>query len=155
MLNAIGRSDHEERIKKVAGLLRENGYSGLVIAGPTNLFYFCGAKGGYSDRLYGLVIKSDGTYFYVCPSFEERRMRETYGEDAEVLPWQEDQDPCAMIAEKLSTLEGKIGLEDTKPMEHKSMLTIPIAIRTRPHAADFWLQAAPHAKTDRWRIIWQ
>ena len=64
MLNAkdiepIGRSDHEERIKKAAGLLRENGFAGLVTAGPTNLFYFCGAKGGYSDRLYGLVIKSD------------------------------------------------------------------------------------------------
>ena len=121
MLNAkdiepIGRSDHEERIKKAARLLRENGFAGLVTAGPANLFYFCGAKGGYSDRLYGLVIKSDGTYFYVCPSFEERRMREIYGEDAEVLPWQEDQNPCAMIAEKLSALEGKIGLEDTMPL---------------------------------------
>ena len=125
MLNAkdiepIGRSDHEERIKKAAGLLRENGYAGLVTAGPTNLFYFCGAKGGYSDRLYGLVIKSDGTHFYVCPSFEERRMRETYGEDAEVLPWQEDQNPCDMIAEKLSALEGKIGLEDTMPLWYYS-----------------------------------
>ncbi|MBR6463208.1 aminopeptidase P family N-terminal domain-containing protein, partial [bacterium] len=104
MLNAktlapITKSDREERIKKAAAKLAENGYSCLVVAGPSNFFYFCGAKGGYSDRLYALVIKCDGTYFYICPSFEERRMRETYGGDAEVLPWQEDQNPCEMIAQ--------------------------------------------------------
>ena len=125
MLNAkdiepITKSDCEERIKKAAAKLAENGYSCLVVAGPSNFYYFCGAKGGYSDRLYALVIKCDGTYFYICPSFEERRMRETYGEDAEVLPWQEDQNPCEMIAQKLSDFKGKIGLEDTLPLWYYS-----------------------------------
>ena len=112
----VGKEEYKGRIAKAAALLREKGLSGLVAAGVSNQYYFCGVKGGYSDRLYATVIASDGSVFHVCPSFEEARMRESWGADAEVIPWQEDEDPILKIAERLSGSEGPVGLEDTLPL---------------------------------------
>ena len=108
-------SEFEARRKKMSATLDHNGLSGLVVAGPSNLYYFTGVRGGWSDRLYALVIERDGKCFYICPAFEERRMRESFGEKMEIVSWEEDQDPCAIVAQKLSKLDGEVGLEDTMP----------------------------------------
>ena len=112
----VGSEEYKERIAKAAAALKERGLAGLVVAGPANAYYFTGFRGGYSDRLYATVIEPEGGVFHVCPSFEERRMRERWGNDSEVIPWQEDEDPVEKISKRLASFPGPVGLEDTLPL---------------------------------------
>jgi Xaa-Pro dipeptidase len=67
-----------------------------------------------------LPVKGDP--FFVCPAFEEGRAREQlalgpFGK-AEVLTWQENEDPYARVATGMSALgvrSGKIGMEEKMP----------------------------------------
>ncbi|MBO7435282.1 aminopeptidase P family protein [bacterium] len=112
----VGRAEYKRRQAKAARMIREMGFSGFVAAGPSNQAYFTGARGGYSDRLYATVIAADGEVFHVCPAFEEGRMREQWGSDADIVTWQEDEDPVKLISHRLSGLKGPVGIEDTMPL---------------------------------------
>ncbi|MFQ5633369.1 MAG: M24 family metallopeptidase, partial [bacterium] len=69
-----------------------------------------------SERMMAAVIPARGEIAYVCPQFEEERLRELilFGDD--VRPWEEDESPYRRVAEiyrdrNIST--GAIGMEET------------------------------------------
>jgi Xaa-Pro dipeptidase len=53
-----------------------NHIDAMVLAGGTSLAYFTGIRWGNSERLFTFVLPQKGKAFYVCPAFEEDRVRE-------------------------------------------------------------------------------
>ena len=82
--------------------------------------YFTGLDWWNSERLLALVLPQKGTAFFVCPAFEEDRAREQLAKgplagDADVLTWQEDENPYERVAQGLRArgiVAGNLGIEE-------------------------------------------
>jgi Xaa-Pro dipeptidase len=103
--------------------MRAEQMDAMVLAGGSSLAYFSGIRWGNSERLFALVLPQKGHAVYVCPAFEEDRVREQMkqapeGREARVLTWQEDGDPYALVAQALreaGLATGKLGVEERIP----------------------------------------
>src|SRR3546814_13750696 len=78
----------------------------LLIEPGASLIYFTGVRWGRSERLTAAVLTREGEVAIVTPFFEEPSVRESLGVEAEVLTWNEDENPLAAVAAWL----GKRGL---------------------------------------------
>jgi Xaa-Pro dipeptidase len=92
-----------------------------MLTGGTSMEYFTGIRWGLSERLLAAVIPAKGSAFLVTPKFEEERAMEQahngpLGADAEVLAWEEDESPYALLAKGLKSrglAAATIGAEET------------------------------------------
>jgi len=106
---------------KAQKLMADNRLGALFLTGGTSLEYFTGIRWGLSERLFAVIIPATGAAFAVSPAFEVDRAREQLdrgplGKEAEVLIWQEHEDPCARVAQGLrdrGVASGRIGVEET------------------------------------------
>ena len=108
--------DRKARLAKARRLMAENDIDAVLIEPGTNLHYFLGLDWGRSERLMAAIIPACGEVAYLCPAFEEARLREllTLGEDVRV--WEEHENPYGLIAGILKdrgASGGRIGLEET------------------------------------------
>jgi Xaa-Pro dipeptidase len=118
----ISVKEREERVDRAKQLMAANKIDAILLVGGTSLLYFTGMRWGGSERLLATVIPQSGKAFVVCPAFEEERAREQLNrgplEGANVMTWQEDQSPYALVASGLRTL-GKsgatVGVEERTP----------------------------------------
>lgn len=101
--------------------MAKNNVDAIFMIGGTSLVYFTGVKWWNSERLGAAVIPAKGQMFWVCPFFEEGRLREQVAEtcpegaNAKVLTWNEDEDPYKLVAQGLRDLgitTGKLGMEE-------------------------------------------
>jgi Xaa-Pro dipeptidase len=100
-----------------------NKIDAIILAGGTSLDYFTGIRWGNSERLFSFVLPRKGNPFYVCPAFEEERVRERMnqapsGRESKIFTWQEDNDPYALLAKALreaGITTGKLGIEERVP----------------------------------------
>ena len=107
--------ERKERIAKAQKLLTENKMQALVLDAGTSLVYFTGIHWWPSERTMVAVIPAKGEVFYVCPGFEESRLRESITIGKEVYAWQEDESPYALIAasfKKAGIESGTIAIEE-------------------------------------------
>jgi Xaa-Pro dipeptidase len=101
--------------------MAENRIAALFLTGGTSLEYFTGIRWGLSERLFAVVLPASGSAFAVSPAFELDRAREQLdlgplGREADVLIWQEHEDPYQRVAQGLRDLgvaTGRIGVEET------------------------------------------
>ena len=93
----------------------------IFMIGGTSLVYFTGVKWWNSERLGAAVIPAKGQMFWVCPAFEEARLREQVaetcpeGSSVKVLTWNEHEDPYQLVAQGLKDLgiaSGSLGIEE-------------------------------------------
>lgn len=89
--------EREARIAKAQRLLIENKMQALVLDCGTALKYFTGISWWPSERTMVAIIPANGTVKYVCPAFEEARLRELISIGKDVYPWQEDESPYKLI----------------------------------------------------------
>ena len=90
-------------------------FDALFVAPGTALYYFTGIHWWPSERLLGFFLPQKGEPFFVCPAFEEGRMREQLRFPAEVRVWQEDESPTKLAAGILSDRglrTARIGVEE-------------------------------------------
>ena len=97
----ISKSEREARIAKAQRLLTENKMDALVLESGTALTYFTGITWWPSERTMAAIIPAKGDVKYVCPGFEEARLREQITIGTEVLAWQEDESPYELIAKAI------------------------------------------------------
>lgn len=102
----ISVAERQGRIEKARRLLREHGADALMLTGGTSMVYFTGIRWGISERLLAAFIPVTGKPFLVTPKFEEERAMEQVAlgpmtDGADVLAWEEDEDPYALIATAL------------------------------------------------------
>lgn len=102
----ISVAERQGRIEKARRLLRETGADALMLTGGTSMVYFTGIRWGISERLLAAFIPVTGKPFLVTPKFEETRAMEQVAlgpmiDGADVLAWEEHEDPYALIATAL------------------------------------------------------
>ncbi|NCI48200.1 M24 family metallopeptidase [Sediminibacterium soli] len=111
----ISAKERQERVAKAQHLLAEQKMQALVLDAGTSLLYFTGISWGQSERPMVAVIPAKGEVFYICPGFEESRLRERITIGKDVYAWQEDESPYALIAsafKKAGIESGTIGMEE-------------------------------------------
>lgn len=111
----IGSEERDNRLEQARKLMRENGYEAIFLESGTSLMYFTGIKWGQSERMTGVVIPAKGNLHYICPAFEEERLRELVTIEGDLRIWQEHESPFEMVADILKDLNinsGKVGIEE-------------------------------------------
>lgn len=114
-IEPISVSERESRIAKAQRLLQEQKMEALVLDCGTSLEYFTGISWWPSERTMVAIIPAKGTIKYVCPAFEEPRLREKISIGKEVFSWQEDKSPYHLIASIFKNegiLTGTIAVEE-------------------------------------------
>jgi len=109
------------RQEKARQLMRENHLSAILLGQGTSLAYFTGIRWQGGERLFAMVLPAKGEAFYVSPAFEEGRAREQIaqapdGSNPDLRVWQEDESPCARVAQGLTDrgiATGTVGVEET------------------------------------------
>ena len=112
----IGKAERLARIAKAKELMRANEMGALLIEPGSSLIYFTGVEWWRSERLTAAVLTREGEVAIVTPFFEEPSVRESLGIEAEVLTWNEDENPLAAVAGwlgKRGLAKGRIGVEET------------------------------------------
>jgi Xaa-Pro dipeptidase len=110
-------SDEErlDRIDKAKRLMVENGIRAIFLEPGTGSFYFTGMRTWISERMIALVIPAKGELAWVCPKFEEDRMRELIRFGKDIRTWEEDESPYKVVAGILAERglrTGKVGIEE-------------------------------------------
>ncbi len=111
----ISKAERESRIDKARQLLAKNNMGALVLDCGTSLEYFTGVSWWPSERTMVAIIPAKGTVKYVCPAFEEDRLREQITIGNDVYVWQEDESPYRLIAnvfKEVGIQKGTIGMEE-------------------------------------------
>lgn len=111
----ITLQEREARIEKAQRLLTEQKMEALILDAGTSLEYFTGISWWPSERTMVAIIPAKGVVSYVCPGFEESRLRELIKIGKDVYAWQEDESPYQHIAVALkdaSVLSGNVGMEE-------------------------------------------
>jgi Xaa-Pro dipeptidase len=91
-------------------------FDALFVTPGTSLYYFTGIRWSLSERLLALVLPRSGDPFFVCPAFEEGRLREQLRFPADIRVWSEDKSPAQLIAATLAEKGfggGRMGVEET------------------------------------------
>lgn len=114
-------AERQARIERAKELMVATKIDAIVLANSTaSSRYFADVSLYGGERLWALVIPARAKAFIVCPAFEEDRARELLdmgplGKDADVLVWQEDESPYALLANGLKErglAAGTVGLDE-------------------------------------------
>lgn len=112
----IAVDERRARIAKAGRLMVKAGIDALLIEPGASLIYFTGVEWWRSERLTAAILTREGEAAIVTPFFEEPSVRESLAIEAEVLTWNEDEDPLAAVAQWLSArglANGRIAVEET------------------------------------------
>ncbi len=112
--------ERRARLERARKLMATNKLDAIMITGGTALGYFLDMRWWQSERLFAVLVPAKGEPFFVTPAFEEARAREQISKgplaSAEVLTWEEDEDPYARIVQglrKRAIATGRLGMEET------------------------------------------
>ena len=115
-ISPITVDEREGRIEKARRLMADNGLDAVYLEAGSSLFYFTGVRWGRSERMTAAVIPARGEIAYVCPAFEEARLREMLILGEDVRTWQEHESPYERVAGILKDRGvggGCIGIEES------------------------------------------
>lgn len=111
----ITLEERKARIEKAQRLMTEQKMQALVLDAGSSLLYFTGISWWPSERTMVAIIPAKGEVKYICPGFEEERLRELIKIGTEVFAWQEDESPYKLITDtfkKSGITSGTIGIEE-------------------------------------------
>lgn len=114
-IKPITIQERQHRIEKARALMGENGLDAIYVEAGSSLFYFTGIRWGNSERMMAAVIPRKGEIVYICPGFEEDRLRELITIGSEVRVWQEHESPYQLVAGIFAdkgVKTGRIGMEE-------------------------------------------
>jgi Xaa-Pro dipeptidase len=111
----ITAEERQQRVSKLCKLMAESGTDAVLLSASTNLRYFTGINWHPSERFLGAIVHADGSIDYVAPHFELDKVSSLISLPGDILTWQEEQNPYAMIARRMGTT-GRLALDDQLPM---------------------------------------
>lgn len=110
----ISESEREQRREKAQRLMKELGYSAVLIEPGPNMMYFSGIDWARSERLFALILPQTGKGIVISPGFEQQRAGAQVDGRFDIRVWQEDESPEALVAGVLKdwgVATGKLGVD--------------------------------------------
>lgn len=110
----IDTAERLARVEKLQGLMQAQGIAALLVESGSTLDYFTGIQWWTSERVTAAVLPAKGAAIIVTPAFEEPSVRETLQIEADVRPWNEHENPEALIVQALKDrgfISGRIAIE--------------------------------------------
>ena len=89
--------------------MQEQKIEALILDAGTSMNYFTGISWWPSERTMVAIIPAQGNVKFICPGFEEERLKELIKIEAEVVAWQEDESPYKLIVTSLKKARIKAG----------------------------------------------
>ncbi|OYQ36251.1 X-Pro dipeptidase [Niveispirillum lacus] len=111
---AIPPADHQARIDQAMRLTAQMPAGALLIGAGASLRYFTGVAWGATERLVALLLRRGRRPALVCPAFELGSLKEAMAIDAEILLWEEDENPAELLASALAGFE-TLALDPSAP----------------------------------------
>ncbi len=111
----ISDGERQSRVEKARRLMRENDIDAIFLDAGSSMFYFTGVRWRASERMLAAILTARGEMGWVCPAFEEQRLREFPGVSDDVRTWHEHESPYQRVAQFLSSqgiAGGRIGVEE-------------------------------------------
>ncbi len=108
-------AERQARVEKAQLLMARSGLDAIYIEGGKSLKYFTGVDWWISERPMAALLPAQGDIVYICPGFEEARLRENITIGNEVRIWEEHEDPHALTAgvfKDWGLASGRVGLEE-------------------------------------------
>src|SRR5256885_8369566 len=69
----ISETERLERRDKAQRLMKQLGYSAMLIEPGANMTYFAGIEWGRSERLFAFILPVAGKAIVIAPAFEQQR----------------------------------------------------------------------------------
>ena len=115
-IKPITVEERKSRIEKARCLMAENGLDAIFLEAGKTLQYFTGIQWARTERMLAALLPAKGELAYVCPAFEEDRLREqlVFGDDIRV--WEEHASPFDQVAVILADwglTNGRLGIEES------------------------------------------
>jgi Xaa-Pro dipeptidase len=110
----ISETERAQRRDKAQRLMKELGYSAMLIEPGPNMMYFSGIEWARSERLFALILPQSGKGIVIAPAFEKERASVQVDGRFEIRVWQEDESPEALVASILKewgVATGKLGVD--------------------------------------------
>jgi len=104
------------RVEKARRLMAETGIDAVYLEAGSSLLYYTGIQWAHSERMMAAVIPARGEIAYICPAFEEARLRELIILDDDVRVWEDHESPFRRVAETFQDrgiAGGQIGMEES------------------------------------------
>ncbi len=98
---AITATERANRIERARARTAKAGADALLLHTGASLDYFTGIPWGASERMVALLLPVTGTPRIVCPAFERGTLEADLTVAADLLLWEEDQDPTALVKDAL------------------------------------------------------
>lgn len=86
------------RVRRAQDRMRAAGIGTVLVESGPSLDYFSGVQWRRSERLTALVIPAEGDPIVVTPFFEKPSIAEMLVIPADILTWNEDEDPLSLVA---------------------------------------------------------
>ena len=77
----------KEYIERLSQLMKEENMDAMLIAPSEELEFFVGFSPRICERFQALMVKQDGTYFYICNLLTVHEMQKVLGEEVKVYGW--------------------------------------------------------------------
>ena len=101
----------EERLAQVRAAVRTSGLDAVLLTPGPDLRYVTGYDAHQLERLTCLVIPAAGDPALYVPRLELPAARAAIGQRLEMIPWEETDDPFALVADRLGEVD-VVGLSD-------------------------------------------
>lgn len=111
----ITADERQVRIEKAQRLMVENNIGAIFLEPGTSVYYFTGLRTWISERMIALVIPAKGDLAWICPKFEEDRMREVIKMGTDIRTWEEDESPYKVVSgifKDRGVRTGIVGIEE-------------------------------------------
>jgi len=112
----ISVEERQGRVEKARKLMVENHIDAMILEPGSGLFYFTGIRWGRSERIMAAILPARGEMVYVCPGFEEERLRELILIGNEVRAWEEHESPYRLMAgifKDQGAVSARVGIEES------------------------------------------
>jgi Xaa-Pro dipeptidase len=110
----ISEAERAQRREKAQRLMKELGYSAMLIEPGANMTYFTGIEWARSERLFAFILPQSGKPVVIAPAFEQQRAEDQVGGRFDIRVWQENESPEALVAGVLKdwgVASGKLGVD--------------------------------------------
>lgn len=166
----ISNAERQQRIERARELMAANRIDAIFMIGGTSLLYYTNIRWWNSERLGALIVPVKGRAYFVAPAFERDRLHEQLATgplpDAEVLTWQENEDPYKLVAKGLADRgirAGRVGMEERTTFVFsdgvakaapamKVVSATPVTAGCRMHKSAHELQLMKLANTATWQV---